>query len=303
MEESGASGFKVGHCEMDRIGLAWLEQSIAASTERVAVVVLNTPQRAAFLRKLWSLPQTAIRVAADGGANRLACAAPELTPEVVVGDMDSASPAVLRDFAARGVKVLDQHEDQDSTDFEKALHVVIAHGGCDRVYVLGEAAGVDGRLDHLFATLCVLVAFQHRLRILVVSDKCALQMVSEPTDGALRSAHALQAIPGCHCGLVPIGRPCRAVTTRGLEYDMDETPMAYGGLVSACNIARANVIQVTTADPLLWTITFDADQASGAATSTGPSRGGARDWSAAAIGMVVGGVLVAFVRGRRGRLV
>ena len=103
---------------MDVTGLAWLEQSLATSTERVAVVVLNTPQRAAFLRKLWSLPRTAIRVAADGGANRLACTAPELTPDVVVGDMDSASPAVLRDFAARGAKVLDQHEDQDSTDFD-----------------------------------------------------------------------------------------------------------------------------------------------------------------------------------------
>ena len=137
----------------------------------------------------------------------------------------------------------DQHEDQDSTDFEKALHVVIAHGGCDRVYVLGEAAGVDGRLDHLFATLCVLVAFQHRLRILVVSDKCALQMVSEPTDGALRSAHALQAIPGCHCGLVPIGRPCRAVTTRGLEYDMDETPMAYKD-IDAVMAAQEELVDV-----------------------------------------------------------
>lgn len=282
-------------------GLAWLDQSLAASDERVAVIVLNTPQRAAFLRKLWSLPQTAIRVAADGGANRLARTAPELTPDAVVGDMDSASPAVLRTFAARGAKILDQHEDQDSTDFEKALRVVIARGGCERVYVLGEAAGVDGRLDHLFATLCVMVAFQHRLRITVVGGECALQMVPEPTDGILRSVHSLQAIPGCHCGLVPIGRPCRAVTTRGLEYDMDETPMAYGGLVSACNIARAGVIQVTTADPLLWTIAFDAEPL--AAPLAGPSRGDARVLSAAAIGMVVGGALVALAQGRRGRLV
>ena len=75
----------------------------------------------------------------------------------------------------------------------------------------------------------------------------------------------MDAVVGCHCGLVPIGRACRAVSTKGLTWDMDKTAMAYGGLVSCCNIAEAEVVEVTAADPLLWMIAFDA------ATATAPT--------------------------------
>jgi thiamine pyrophosphokinase len=48
--------------------------------------VLNTPLPIEAMRSAWHSPCVAIRVAADGGANRLAAAAPELLPDVVVGD-------------------------------------------------------------------------------------------------------------------------------------------------------------------------------------------------------------------------
>jgi hypothetical protein len=69
---------------------AWLARSLGRPGPQlradVALVVLNTPLPIEAMRSAWHSPCVAIRVAADGGANRLAAAAPELLPDVVVGD-------------------------------------------------------------------------------------------------------------------------------------------------------------------------------------------------------------------------
>ncbi len=82
--------------------------------------------------------------AADGGADH--CLEAGLTPQVVIGDLDSVSPEVRTTLAP---ETFIEYEDQDLTDFEKCLRVI------DAPFIV--AVGfTEGRLDHTLANFAIL---------------------------------------------------------------------------------------------------------------------------------------------------
>lgn len=94
-------------------------------------------------------------VCADGGAEH--AAALGLTPEAVIGDLDSLSEATR---AALPATVIHHIAEQNSTDFDKALRSVATP------LVLG--VGFDGtRIDHHLAALHVLLARPEQKCILI----------------------------------------------------------------------------------------------------------------------------------------
>jgi thiamine pyrophosphokinase len=95
-----------------------------------------------------------ILVAADGGADT--ALAQGLAPRAVIGDMDSLSPAAATAFADR----LHRVEEQDSTDFDKALTRIAAP-------VVLAVGFTGGRLDHELAALHSLVLRADRPCLLV----------------------------------------------------------------------------------------------------------------------------------------
>ncbi|MDQ3161435.1 MAG: thiamine diphosphokinase, partial [Actinomycetota bacterium] len=98
------------------------------------------------------LPPADAVVAADGGvdlAHELG-----LRVQVVVGDLDSASPTGLAAAEAAGARVVRHPRDKDETDLELALDEAAALGP-RRLLVLGVEGG---RLDHLLGALLLLGA-------------------------------------------------------------------------------------------------------------------------------------------------
>lgn len=98
------------------------------------------------------LPPADAVVAADGGvdlAHELG-----LRVQVVVGDLDSASPSGLAAAEAAGARVVRHPRDKDETDLELALDEAAALGP-RRLLVLGVEGG---RLDHLLGALLLLGA-------------------------------------------------------------------------------------------------------------------------------------------------
>jgi len=111
---------------------------------RSALIVLNgelldaRAARKAARRSEWL-------IFADGGARHAATL--RLTPDFVVGDMDS----LPRSLARSGVKFLND-PDQDRSDLDKALDLA-RRLGADRVFV---AAARGGGLDHELVNFAVL---------------------------------------------------------------------------------------------------------------------------------------------------
>lgn len=191
------------------------------------------------------LPAAARRVvAADGGLDR----AQELGLEVdvVVGDLDSASPAALAAAEASGTRIVRHPAAKDATDLELALDEAVALGA-RRVLVIGSSGG---RLDHLLGSLLLLGA-----------ERYAALELDGLVGGALvhvvRDRRALQGTPGELVSLVALGGPAVGVTTAGLEYPLDNETLEPGSTRGISNLFTRAAADVSLTAGILLAVRPD----------------------------------------------
>lgn len=166
-------------------------------------------------------------VAADGGADAVLAAG--LSPEAVIGDMDSIGPAARRAFA----QVMHPVTEQESTDFDKALRHIAAP--------LVLAVGVTGgRFDHELAVMHVLM--RHADRPCVVIGAQTLVFLCPPRI-------SLRLVPGSLVSLFPLA-PVR-VASQGLRWPTDGLAFAPGELIGTSNAAEGPVVLAAEAPAML----------------------------------------------------
>jgi len=157
-------------------------------------------------------------VAADSGADRLL--AEGISPDAVIGDMDSISPSGLASIPAERLHHI---AEQDSTDFDKCLRhirapLVLAHG------FLG------ARLDHALAVLSVLARYPDRTCLLAGPSDTVALLPPEVT---------LDLDPGTRVSLWPLAPVCGRST--GLRWPIDGLAFAPDGAVGNSNAATGPV--------------------------------------------------------------
>lgn len=163
-------------------------------------------------------------VAADSAAERLE--AMRLTPQAVIGDMDSlAEPERWR----RGPAAFVHLAEQETTDFEKCLYATEAP-----FYL---AVGFTGRrMDHTLAVLHALLAYPQKRVVLVgEADVSALA----PPGAVLR----VPVRPGMRVSIFPL-LPVTGVHSRGLAWPVDGLALAPGEKIGTSNTASQPVVEV-----------------------------------------------------------
>jgi len=134
--------------------------------------------------------------------------------DVVVGDLDSATPEAIAAAEAAGARVVRYPQAKDATDLELALDEAVALGG-RRVLVVASAGG---RLDHLLGSVLLLAAERY----------AALELdalVGDALVHVVRGERTMHGVPGELLTLIPLGGAATGVTTDGLEYPLrGETP-------------------------------------------------------------------------------
>jgi thiamine pyrophosphokinase len=158
-------------------------------------------------------------VAIDGGTAWLAKVGRR--PDLVIGDLDSADPALIAALEADGVAIERHAVAKDASDTELAVAGVLA-AGADEIVILGALAGP--RLDHQLANLMLLVDPQ-------LSGLPDLRIVRGST--VVRALHAraslaLEGRPGDLVTLLPIGGDAAGVRTAGLRYPLKGETLSIG---------------------------------------------------------------------------
>ena len=189
----------------DPQNLTWVMPAEERVIEPDVVVVASGPGPA------MTLPRASTVVAADGGLDR--AAALGLQVDVVIGDLDSASPNALANAEAAGARVVRHPIAKDATDLELALDEAVALRA-RRVLVVGSG---DGRLDHLLASLLLLGSERYAQLELDA-------LVGDALVHVVRSERRLRGAPGELVTLVALGGPAEGVTTAGLEYPSPARP-------------------------------------------------------------------------------
>ena len=102
-----------------------------------------------FLEKL--ITDKDFLVAVDGGLRHLEALG--LPPDVLIGDLDSVTPAQIERLIASQTEVIKFPIEKDETDLELAL-VEVVKRGVEEIVIIG---GLGGRIDQTLANLFLLL--------------------------------------------------------------------------------------------------------------------------------------------------
>jgi len=146
-------------------------------------------------------------LAADGGTRHLLEL--DLTPQVVIGDLDSLDAAVRERLEAAGTQLVVHPRDKDQTDLELAIVHALSQGAESLVI----AGALGGRLDMTLSNIALLTR----------PDLAAID--ARLDDGLVeaffvRGQAVIVGAPGEIVSLLPWGAPVEQVITSGLRWQL-----------------------------------------------------------------------------------
>ncbi|XP_021675105.2 thiamine pyrophosphokinase 1 isoform X1 [Hevea brasiliensis] len=243
---------------------SWPILPLSSSPRSPATTALLLPTSSSCLTNAF---QAQLRLCADGGANRVYDEMPLLfphedaldvrhryKPDVIKGDMDSIRTEVLDFYTSLGTKVVDESHDQDTTDLHKCISYIRDFTpNLDKSNLCILVAGaLGGRFDHEAGNINVLYRFS-TMRIILISDDCLIYLLPRTH---YHEIYIQSSVEGPNCGLIPIGMPSASTTTTGLQWDLTNMEMTFGGLISTSNIVKGEKVTVQSSSDLLWTISI-----------------------------------------------
>jgi thiamine pyrophosphokinase len=207
-------------------------------TELVVVVAGGEAPPSSAAR---AVPPGARVVAADGGVDH--ARALGLDVDLVIGDLDSASPAGIADAEAGGARVDRHPEAKDATDLALALDAALELEP-ERILVL---AGLGERLDHLLSALLLLGSERYAgAQLDAVVGDARLHVV--------RGSRELAGERGEVISLLAVHGPAEGVTTAGLEYPLTGETLEAGTSRGVSNRFAAEAARVSVERGILLAV-------------------------------------------------
>lgn len=146
-------------------------------------------------------------IAVDGGLRHLKSLG--LTPDMLIGDLDSVTAGEVAEAEAQGVEVRRYSVDKDETDLELALLAAVERG-VDEILVF---AALGGRLDHSLANLALLALPQlERRRVTFENGREEVFLI--------RGEAEIKGRAGDVVSLLPFFDAAEGVETRDLKYPL-----------------------------------------------------------------------------------
>ena len=188
---------------------------------RPLIMVGNGACDTAMLTKFAHLGRV---VAVDGGY--YGCRLVGITPDLLIGDMDSVDPIDLID--ARKKTQVHPISEQDTTDLEKALRHVRAPA------ILGFGF-LGKRFDHSLAALSVLARFTKMHQVVLVGSEDIVYVTSGRFKMRMDAGRRLSVWP---LGKIEFDR------SSGLNWPLDGLQMAPNGRVGTSNKMESNRLEI-----------------------------------------------------------
>ena len=170
--------------------------------------------------------QAEVVVAVDGGADKALRAG--LTPDVVMGDLDSVSPRVRKRLSGKIVHV----PTQENTDLEKALRWALKN----HVTHITLAGFIGGRWDFSIGNLLTLATYARKLEVRVAGEDWMMYPL-------VKSAQ-LPCAKNKRLSLIPL-QPCRQVTLTGCKYPLHGENLQPGTTRTLSNQTTASRVRIT----------------------------------------------------------
>ena len=191
-------------------------------------------------------------------------------PAAICGDLDSVRPDVLRHYEQQGVRII-KDDNQYETDLMKSLQVVadeavarsMEHPELLEHRDVAIFGGLSGRADQAFSILNYLYVCEGDSRNPSEAPSTIIRTLYLITPESIifclpdgESEIHTPAGPGAlgeSVGIIPLGLPA-TITTKGLEWDVENWRTGFGGQVSTSNHIKSDIVAVNTTEKVLFTV-------------------------------------------------
>lgn len=184
--------------------------------------------------------------AADGGANH--CSKLGITPDILIGDLDSIDPFILAGFEDSGVEIYRHPTRKDATDLEISLDFALSKG-VQKIWLAGV---LGGRWDMSLANIFLAAAEKYRcMQIGILTPDCSMQILhpsSEPfiADGSL----------GENVSLLPLRNDIHGLTLKGFEYALTNQTVEFGSSRGVSNMIRGKQASIDHTKGIVLCVQF-----------------------------------------------
>jgi thiamine pyrophosphokinase len=149
-------------------------------------------------------------------------------PDLVVGDLDSSDPTLLAQLETQQVPIERyQHYTRIETDTELAALAALRWDPAT-IVILG---GMGGRIDHSLANVLLLTHPRLAERDVRLVEGRQVVLLIKPGRW-----NDLPAAPGDTVSLLPLGDSARGISTRDLEYPLDNEDLLQGSGRGVSNV-------------------------------------------------------------------
>jgi len=194
--------------------------------DRIVIISGGRLGNVDFFRKKMAEKDRRLLICCDGGARHLALAG--ITPDVLIGDMDSVRHPDLAAYQRRGVIIIKHPAEKDFTDTALALEYALdLRPGAIDIWGAG-----GGRMDHTLANLFLLIKGKEAgVETRLIDEYCeAFVPVGEIT---------FTEADGCLVSLIALSPGVDGVTLKGFLYPLVEETLSMSESRGISNIIQA----------------------------------------------------------------
>ena len=177
-------------------------------------------------------------VAVDGGYTHLKAAG--IKPELVIGDLDSLSPADLEEILATKIPLQRFPTDKNDTDLELAVNAALDRG----VKAIRFVGAFGGRMDQTLGNLTLLLRPD-------LADLDVRLEDGETEAWLVRSEGVVVGQPGDIVSLLPVNGPASGITTSGLHYPLRAESLSNVHTRGISNVMEASEARIEVRDGIL----------------------------------------------------
>jgi thiamine pyrophosphokinase len=186
-------------------------------------------------------------IAADGGAAH--CQLLGITPDVVIGDLDSIEEKLLKSYRKQKVVIERHPAEKDATDLELALDKAVK-SGASQLDIFG---ALGGRWDMSLANILLMASARYRdIDITLYDHQCSMRILHPGKNRVFgKKGQALS--------LLPLTGEVLGVNLSGLEYPLCGKSISIGSSLGVSNVFASSQAVIEHGQGILLCISGSTD--------------------------------------------
>lgn len=188
-------------------------------------IFANGPYQAGIDSVIFTEKTGDLTIAADGGAAH--CRLLDITPHIVIGDLDSIAAAQTEEYIHTGVEIIRYPGRKNATDLELAIDLAMTKGA-DEVVLYGV---LGGRWDMSLSNVMLAASQKYsQMNISLLNADCRIHIVHGGTTLLLNGE------AGQITSLIALSTDVQGVTIKGFEYPLKNATLPFGSSRGVSNL-------------------------------------------------------------------